>query len=151
MSSCRWSTTTCVGRPDAMCALNWWGHMFQTKALVHEAFLRLVGHSSVEWKGHAHFFGVAAKAMRSVLFDHAHARGAAKRGGSARAITLDEAGGIAGPQASVDVLALDQALGRLAELDSRKSRLVELRYFGGLGNRGGGSSAGGLTGDGQAR
>jgi len=109
------------------------GHTLQTTALVHEAYLRLVGQSPVEWKGRAHFFGVAAKAMRSILVDHARARGAAKRGGSARAITLDEAGVIAGPQASVDVLALDEALGRLAELDARKSQLVELRYFGGLG------------------
>jgi len=109
------------------------GHTLQTTALVHEAYLRLVGQSSVEWKGRAHFFGVASKAMRSILVDHARARNAAKRGGSARAITLDDAGGIAGPQASVDVLALDEALGRLAELDARKSRLVELRYFGGLG------------------
>jgi RNA polymerase sigma factor (TIGR02999 family) len=109
------------------------GHTLQTTALVHEAYLRLVGQSSVEWKGRAHFFGVASKAMRSILVDHARARNAAKRGGSARAITLDDAGGIAGPQASVDVLALDEALGRLAELDARKSRLVELRYFGELG------------------
>jgi RNA polymerase sigma factor (TIGR02999 family) len=109
------------------------GHTLQTTALVHEAYLRLVGQSSVEWQGRAHFFGVAAKAMRSVLVDHARARGAAKRGGSVRAITLDDAGGVAGPQASVDVLALDEALGRLAELDPRKSQMVELRYFGGLG------------------
>jgi RNA polymerase sigma-70 factor, ECF subfamily len=108
------------------------GHTLQTTALVHEAYLRLVGQSSVEWKGRAHFLGVAAKAMRSILVDHARARNAAKRGGSARAITLD-AGGVAGPHASVDVLALDEALGRLAELDSRKSQLVELRFFGGLG------------------
>jgi RNA polymerase sigma-70 factor, ECF subfamily len=108
------------------------GHTLQTTALVHEAYLRLVGQSSVEWNGRAHFFGVAAKAMRSILVDHARARSAAKRGGSARAITLDDAG-VPGPQASVDVLALDEALGRLAELDARKSRLVELRYFGGLG------------------
>ena len=108
------------------------GHTLQTTALVHEAYLRLVGQPSVVWNGRAHFFGVAAKAMRSILVDHARARSAAKRGGSARAITLDDAG-IAGPQASVDVLALDEALGRLAELDARKSRLVELRYFGGLG------------------
>jgi RNA polymerase sigma factor (TIGR02999 family) len=100
---------------------------------VHEAYLRLVGQSTVEWKGRAHFFGVAAKAMRSILVDHARARIAAKRGGTARAITLDDAGRLAGPQASVDVLALHEALGRLAELDSRKSQLVELRYFGGLG------------------
>jgi RNA polymerase sigma factor (TIGR02999 family) len=109
------------------------GHTLQTTGLVHEAYLRLVGQSSVEWKGRAHFFGVAAKAMRSILVDHARARNAAKRGGSPRALTLDDAAWIAGPQASVDVLALDDALGRLAELDPRKSRLVELRYFGGLG------------------
>jgi RNA polymerase sigma factor (TIGR02999 family) len=109
------------------------GHTLQTTGLVHEAYLRLVGQSSVEWKGRGHFFGVAAKAMRSILVDHARARGAAKRGGPVHAITLDEGEGIAGPQPSVDVLALDEALGRLAELDPRKSELVELRYFGGLG------------------
>jgi RNA polymerase sigma factor (TIGR02999 family) len=109
------------------------GHTLQTTALVHEAYLRLVDQSAVEWKSRAHFFGVASKAMRSILVDHARARNAAKRGGSARAITLDDAGGIAGVQASVDVLALDEALGRLAQLDERKSKLVELRYFGGLG------------------
>src|SRR5215204_6419443 len=109
------------------------GHTLQTTGLIHEAYLRLVGQSSVEWKGRAHFFGVAAKAMRSILVDHARARNAAKRGRWARAITLDDAAGIAGSQASVDVLALDDALERLAELDSRKSQLVELRYFGGLG------------------
>jgi RNA polymerase sigma factor (TIGR02999 family) len=109
------------------------GHTLQTTALVHEAYLRLVGQTSVEWKGRAHFFGVAAKAMRSVLVDHARARGAAKRGGSASAITLDDAHGAAAPHASVDVLALHEALERLAEQDVRKSKLVELRYFGGLG------------------
>jgi RNA polymerase sigma-70 factor, ECF subfamily len=109
------------------------GHTLQTTALVHEAYLRLVGQTSVEWNGRAHFFGVAAKAMRSILVDHARAGNAAKRGGSARAITLDEGAGIAGPEPGVDVLALHEALGRLAELDSRKSQLVELRYFGGLG------------------
>ena len=107
-------------------------HTLQTTALVHEAYLRLVGQSAVKWNGRAHFFAVAAKAMRSILVDHARARSAAKRGGSTRAITLDDASGIAAPQASVDVLALDEALGRLGELDSRKSQLVELRYFGGL-------------------
>jgi RNA polymerase sigma-70 factor (ECF subfamily) len=109
------------------------GHTLQTTALVHEAYLRLVGQSAVKWTGRAHFFGVAAKAMRSILVDHARARNAAKRGSSARAITLDEGAGFAGPEPDVDVLALDEALGRLAEIDARKSRLVELRYFGGLG------------------
>ena len=108
------------------------GHTLQTTALVHEAYLRLVGQSPVEWNGRAHFFGVAAKAMRSILVDHARARVAAKRGGSPRVVTLDDAAGVA-PQRGVDVLALDDALGRLAELDARKSKLVELRYFGGLG------------------
>lgn len=109
------------------------GHTLQTTALVHEAYLRLIGQSAVEWNGRAHFFGVAAKAMRSILVDHARARIAAKRGGSARPITLDDAGRLAGPQASVEVLGLHEALERLAELDLRKSQLVELRYFGGLG------------------
>jgi RNA polymerase sigma factor (TIGR02999 family) len=109
------------------------GHTLQTTALVHEAYLRLFGQSAVEWKGRAHFFGVAAKAMRSILVDHARARIAAKRGGASRAVTLEDAGGIAGPQVGVDVLALHDALERLAEVDGRKSQLVELRYFGGLG------------------
>lgn len=109
------------------------GHTLQTTALVHEAYLRLAGQSAVDWQSRAHFFGVAAKAMRSILVDHARARSAAKRGGSARAITLNDAGKIPGPQISVDVLALDDALARLGELDPRKSQLVELRYFGGLG------------------
>jgi RNA polymerase sigma factor (TIGR02999 family) len=109
------------------------GQTLQTTALVHEAYLRLLGQSSVEWKGRAHFFGVAAKAMRSILVDHARARVAAKRGGASRAVTLEDAGGIAEPQPGVDVLALHDALDRLAEMDGRKSQLVELRYFGGLG------------------
>lgn len=109
------------------------GHTLQTTALVHEAYLRLVGRRAIQWEGRAHFFGVAAKAMRSILVDHARARSAAKRGGATRAITFDDALGVAGPEASVDVLALDEALKRLAELDPRKSQLVELRYFSGLG------------------
>lgn len=113
------------------------GHTLQTTALVHEAYLRLVDQSRVEWNGRAHFFGVAAKAMRSILVDHARARRTAKRGGGALAVTLDEAGGVAGAvgetQVDVDVLALDEALARLGQRDPRKSQLVELRYFGGLG------------------
>jgi RNA polymerase sigma factor (TIGR02999 family) len=109
------------------------GHTLQTTALVHEAYLRLLGQSAVEWNGRAHFFLVAAKAMRSILIDHARARIAAKRGGASRALSLKDAGGIAGPEAGVDVLALHEALERLAEVDARKSQLVELRYFGGLG------------------
>jgi len=113
------------------------GHTLQTTALVHEAYLRLVDHTRVEWQSRAHFFGVAAKAMRSILVDHARAGRRAKRGGGALAITLEEAGiaahAVGGDQSAVDLLALDEALERLAQRDPRKSQLVELRYFGGLG------------------
>jgi RNA polymerase sigma-70 factor, ECF subfamily len=108
------------------------GHTLQATALVHEAYLRLASGGAVEWKSRAHFFGVAAKAMRSILVDHARARRTSKRGGGARQVTLaaaDEAGG-----RNVEVLELDQALQRLSELDPRKAALVELRWFGGLSN-----------------
>lgn len=108
------------------------GHTLQTTGLVHEAYLRLVDQKNVPSESRAHFFGVAAKAMRSILVDHARAQRAAKRGGAAARLPLEDAGEIAEKTPAVDVLALDEALSRLAELDSRKSRLVELRYFGGL-------------------
>jgi len=113
------------------------GHTLQTTALVHEAYLRLVnraaGPDQVEWQGRAHFFAVAARAMRSILVDYARARHAAKRGGGARGLDVTLAESV-GPQGSnIDVIALDEALSRLAELDARKARLVELRYFTGLG------------------
>ena len=115
------------------------GHTLQTTALVHEAYLRLVGpdRAGTDWSGRAHFFGVAARAMRSILVDHARARRAAKRGGGARALSLSaadaavaRAGEAAGSE--VDVVALDEALARLAALDARQAQVVELRYFGGL-------------------
>jgi RNA polymerase sigma factor (TIGR02999 family) len=115
------------------------GHTLQATALVHETYLRLVerpsGSAAVAWEGRAHFFGVAARAMRSVLVDHARARRAAKRGGpAARRLTLEVAEAVApGQGPTVDVLALDEALDRLAAMDGRKARLVELRYFAGLG------------------
>jgi RNA polymerase sigma-70 factor, ECF subfamily len=110
------------------------GHTLQTTALVHEAYLRLVDQEGVEWQGRAHFFSVAARAMRSILVDHARGRHAAKRGGAARALTLGAADAVADRETApgVDVLALDEALSRLAELDPRQGRVVELRYFGGL-------------------
>jgi RNA polymerase sigma factor (TIGR02999 family) len=108
------------------------GHTLQVTALVHEAYLRLVDREGVEWQGRAHFFGVAGKAMRSILVDHARARHAAKRGGAPRQLTLGAAGAAAGAEPGVDVMALDEALTRLAALDPEKSRLVELRYFAGL-------------------
>jgi RNA polymerase sigma-70 factor (ECF subfamily) len=107
------------------------GHTLQTTALVHEAYLRLVDQQT-EWKSRAHFFGVAAKAMRSILVDHARAHRAAKRGAGAARMTLGQIGDIADRKAEVDVLDLDQALQRLGELDPEKGRLVELRYYGGL-------------------
>ena len=107
------------------------GHTLQTTALVHEAYLRLVDQSDTEWRSRAHFFGVAAKAMRSILVDHARARHAAKRGAGAAQVTLSEVAGT-DPAPDMDVLELDDALRRLAEIDPDKARLVELRYFGGL-------------------
>lgn len=110
------------------------GHPLQTTALVHEAYLRLVG-LDLEWQGRVHFFAVAARLMRRVLVDYARERRAAKRGGGALAVALDEvelaAPELAGGQA-VDVIELHDVLERLASFDRRKSQVVELRYFGGL-------------------
>jgi RNA polymerase sigma-70 factor (ECF subfamily) len=106
------------------------GHTLQTTALVHEAYLRLAIRDNPDWNGRAHFFGVAAKAMRSILVDHARARSTAKRGGGANPVTLTNLEDTDGQE--LDVLDLDDALVRLAELDPRKGSLVELRYFAGL-------------------
>jgi len=106
------------------------GHTLQATALVHEAYLRLAG-SENPWQDRAHFFAVAAGTMRRILVDHARARSAAKRGGGEAAVTLDEALMVSeGPRE--DLLLLDSALEKLAAFDPRKSRVVELRYFGGL-------------------
>ena len=107
------------------------GHTLQTSALVNEAYLRLVGHEEIEWQGRAHFFAIAAQAMRRILVDHARRRGGQKRGGGAHKVALDEALIISADRAA-EVVALDDALARLAEVDPRKSRAVELRFFGGL-------------------
>lgn len=107
------------------------GHTLQPTALVHEAYLRLVEVHHVAWQDRAHFLALAATTMRRILVDHARKRRAAKRGGAAVGVTLvEEVVGSPGPE--VELLALDEALIALAELDPRKSRLVELRYFGGL-------------------
>lgn len=106
-------------------------HTLQTNALVNEAYLRLINQQDVDWQNRAHFFAIAAQVMRHLLVDHARAKQYAKRGGGAQQITLDEGLAIASEQ-SVDVLALHEALERLAEVDERKSKIVELRYFGGL-------------------
>jgi RNA polymerase sigma factor (TIGR02999 family) len=110
-------------------------HTLQATALVHEAYLRLVDQRRVEWRSRAHFFGVAAQMMRRVLVDHARTRLAAKRGGAMRRVTLGDVDAGAGASSGdeLDVLALHEALERLAALDPDQARLVELRYFGGLG------------------
>jgi RNA polymerase sigma factor (TIGR02999 family) len=107
------------------------GNTLQTTALVHEAYLRLVDTSQMEWQDRAHFFAVAARAMRCLLVDRARARQAEKRGGGAQRVELDEAAAVS-PEQSVDMLMLDEALGRLAALDQRQGQIVELRYFGGM-------------------
>ena len=109
-------------------------HTLQATALVSEAYLRLIDQSRVQWRNRAHFFGVAAQLMRRILVDHARGRRAAKRGGGVRQLTLGEAdpAGASPNDDGVDVLALHEALERLAALDPGQSRIVELRYFGGM-------------------
>ena len=107
------------------------GRTLQTTALVHEAYLRLLKDASLSFENRAHFLGVAARAMREILIEHARARAARKRGGGGVRVTLDDAmASLASP--SIDVLALEEALQRLARLDQRHARVVELRYFGGM-------------------
>ncbi len=106
-------------------------HTLSSTALVHEAYLRLVNQKDVTWQGRAHFFGVAAQMMRRILVDHARRRAYAKRGGRAVTLALDDT--LATPQRrELDLVALDDALDTLAKLDERQSRMVELRFFGGL-------------------
>ena len=107
------------------------GHTLQTTALVNEAYLRLVNQQEIDWQGRTHFFAVAAQVMRRLLVDHARTNHYAKRGGNAVQVTLDE-GAIVAENKNVEILALDEALTRLAAMDERKVRIVELRYFGGL-------------------
>jgi RNA polymerase sigma-70 factor (ECF subfamily) len=107
------------------------GHTLQTTALVNEAYMRLVNQNQVDWQSRAHFFANAAQVMRHLLVDYARRRKYAKRGGSARQITLDETA-LVSQERDTDLIALDEALERLAAIDLRKSRIVELRYFGGL-------------------
>jgi len=106
------------------------GHTLQTTALIHDAYLQLIDQRSLSWQNRAHFFGVAAQAMRRVLVDHARTRDAVKRGGGAPKASLEEAATI--PDRPEELIALDRALNDLATIDPRKSRVVELRYFGGL-------------------
>lgn len=106
-------------------------HTLQHTALVHEAYLELV-HMDVGWNDRAHFFAVAARAMRRILVDHARTRKRDKRGGDAVHVGLEEAVEQPAPDATLDLVVLDDALGRLATVDARKSEMIEMRYFGGL-------------------
>jgi RNA polymerase sigma factor (TIGR02999 family) len=107
-------------------------HTLQTTDLIHEAYLRLVDQRKVQWQNRAHFFAIAAQLMRRILIDHARRRQRVKRGGSAIALPLEEGLLVAAEKSEADVLALDEALTRLAAMDSRQSQIVELRYFSGL-------------------
>jgi RNA polymerase sigma factor (TIGR02999 family) len=107
------------------------GHTLQPTALVHEAFFKLIDQRRVQWQNRAHFFGIAAKSMRRILVDHARARSAAKRPPIASRIPLEDIDAAA-DRADVDVLAVDQALARLAALDPQQERIVEMRFFAGL-------------------
>jgi RNA polymerase sigma-70 factor (ECF subfamily) len=107
------------------------GHTLQTTELVNEAYVRLIDWKNVRWQNRAHFFGVAAQIMRRILVDFARSRASAKKGGGTQYVSLSEAMTIS-PERGEDLIALDHALESLSELDSRKSRIVELRFFGGL-------------------
>jgi RNA polymerase sigma factor (TIGR02999 family) len=106
-------------------------HTLQTTALVHEAYLRLIDQTQVSWQNRAQFFGVAAQMMRRILVDHARTRQRDKRGGTAQKLSLDEVMNVE-REYETDIVALDDALKALADIDQRKSRVVELRFFGGL-------------------
>ena len=107
------------------------GHTLQTTALVNEAYLRLVDQDKVSWQDRAHFFGITARIMRQILVDYARRKNYAKRGGGAIQVSLTSVDALA-VEPSAEVRALDEALRQLESLDSRQSRIVELRYFGGL-------------------
>jgi len=106
-------------------------HLLQTTALVHEAYLKMVDQKRACWQNRAQFFGVAAQLVRRILVDDARKGKSAKRGGSALKMPLDEAAQV-GPERGAELVALDHAMDSLAEVDARKSQIVELRYFGGL-------------------
>jgi RNA polymerase sigma factor (TIGR02999 family) len=106
-------------------------HTLQSAALVHEAYVRMVGLNSPQWESRAHFFAIAAQVMRQVLVDYARRHRASKRGGSVFKMSIEEAV-LVPKKADVDVVALDHALQKLARIDARQSRVVELRFFGGM-------------------
>jgi len=107
-------------------------HTLQPTALIHEAYLRMVDQDLPQWQNRAHFYGVAARLMRQILVDHARTRRASKRGGEQPRVSLDDAPPVFTHEDATSLLMLDEALTRLAELDERKSRVVEMRAFGGM-------------------
>lgn len=107
------------------------GHTLQTTALVNEAYVRLLGKQQIDWDSRAHFFAVTAQVMRHVLVDHARRRRYLKRGGEAQRVPIEDVALMSDKRAG-ELIALDEALDRLAEMDQRKARVIELRYFGGL-------------------
>ncbi len=107
-------------------------HTLQPTALINEAYLKLIDQRDVKWQNRAHFFAIAAQAMRRILVDYARERKREKRGGAAENLPLDEALTIVSQEKSVDLVALDEALNKLAKFDERQTKVVELRYFSGL-------------------
>ncbi len=107
-------------------------HTLQATALIHETYLKLIDQREVNWESRAHFFAIAANLMRRILVDYARAKHREKRGGDALKLTLERAELIAGKERSIDLIALDEALGRLEKIDEQQARIVELRYFAGL-------------------
>jgi RNA polymerase sigma factor (TIGR02999 family) len=108
-------------------------HTLQATALINEAYIKLVGQKNVRWQNRAHFFAISAQAMRRILVDHARSKHRDKRGGDAEKVLLEDATMIAAAErTSVDLIALDEALIKLAKKDEQKARIVELRYFSGL-------------------
>ena len=107
-------------------------HTLQPTALINEAYLKLIDQRDVKWQNRAHFFAIAAQAMRRILVDYARERKREKRGGAAENLPLDEALTIVSQEKSVDLVALDEALNKLAKFDERQAKVVELRYFSGL-------------------
>jgi RNA polymerase sigma factor (TIGR02999 family) len=108
-------------------------HTLQTTALINEAYVRLVDQRNVRWANRSHFFAISAQIMRRILIDHARRHAYAKRGGKARQVSLEEAATVM-PDRGSELIRLDEALKSLAEMDPRRSQVVELRYFGGLNN-----------------
>lgn len=107
------------------------GHTLQTTALIHEAYIRLIDQKKVQWQNRAQFFGIAAQLMRRILVDHARARKRSKRGGSNIQVSLEPAMAVTQDQ-ELDLVALDEALERLAQIDPQQSKIVELRFFSGM-------------------